>query len=605
MYGSEKYDDDLNEVLTSGSAYEISDVDEEFTKLRDLPLKSKIFTKSNNFSQLDEFLESRSNTPMPKKVRFDKEKDANKQDLTLDTDNNTLLSNDFERIDKSNYSTVEKSKIEQETSREISNFVELPIHTKSRESATESIASSNTTRNKHHVEDIIEYASQVNNYLEQNLENIDSFRADIMKSGGIYKPFSNLATENSSVWDSTSNFELSADELDENDKSNSFLFMNNFDRSSTSLPSGLLSSNLSLKLMSRTNNESGFKISSSASLTDFFEENRINNSNNNSNDNLKEYNIHKSDNNKIDIKSNEDNQDNHDDNLNLNFVDSNIYTLENSPTIMGGSQCNNIPEDMILGDSEICEMNVPNFKFLKIGDNSFNEEATSNNYFEDKLLVDYESIFKIRPIDDQNNMDIVPKTSEDSKTSVEEQKCPTINMLTDIIDILLKLTKNNNELHFISPEASKTEVYEQSKEKYDVFKMKSTPTVTYQNFIERIQSKCLFDETIYLGTIVLLQSLFLVREKETNLIKLKYPLEESYVHRLLIASIRVSSKVLQDFVHSHEYISKVFGVSKRLLTKLEVSLLLCIKNEGLMISAERLLASDKISCELKKLIENQ
>ena len=68
---------------------------------------------------------------------------------------------------------------------------------------------------------------------------------------------------------------------------------------------------------------------------------------------------------------------------------------------------------------------------------------------------------------------------------------------------------------------------------------------------------------------------------------------------MIIAAVRLSTKLLEDFVHSHEYFSKVCGTSKRLLTKLEVSLLICVCNTKLMVSNRKLAASKLLLNELR------
>ena len=115
--------------------------------------------------------------------------------------------------------------------------------------------------------------------------------------------------------------------------------------------------------------------------------------------------------------------------------------------------------------------------------------------------------------------------------------------------------------------------------------MKSKPTLSSADFLKRIQNKCEYQPTVYLVATFLIDTLFLTRNESGNhVLQLKSKLQEKEVHRVIIAAVRLSTKLLEDFVHSHEYFSKVCGVSKRLLTKLEVSLLICLCNTELMVS---------------------
>lgn len=113
------------------------------------------------------------------------------------------------------------------------------------------------------------------------------------------------------------------------------------------------------------------------------------------------------------------------------------------------------------------------------------------------------------------------------------------------------------------------------------FKMKSLPSVSYHALINRIQKKCEFEPIVFLQSIYLLQVLLLTHE-DNSILRFKTNLEECHIHRLIIALIRISCKLLQDKQYSHEYFSKVCGITKRLLTKLEVSLMIAVRDNELM-----------------------
>lgn len=134
---------------------------------------------------------------------------------------------------------------------------------------------------------------------------------------------------------------------------------------------------------------------------------------------------------------------------------------------------------------------------------------------------------------------------------------------------------------------------------YNSFVMKSLPTLSYQDLINRIHSKCMFSPVVYLASSFLFQVLCLTRREPKGRPCLKHRLEECEIHRLVIACVRIATKITEDYVHSHLYFCKVCGISKRLLSRLEMSLLTCLKNDSFMITAEKLAASPQIRDEIR------
>ena len=114
------------------------------------------------------------------------------------------------------------------------------------------------------------------------------------------------------------------------------------------------------------------------------------------------------------------------------------------------------------------------------------------------------------------------------------------------------------------------------------FRMKSIPSVCYRDLLLRIQQKCEFEPVIYLQSTYLLQVLMLGDDNDTSKCELQCRIRPEHMHRLIIALVRISCKLVQDKQYSHEYFSKVCGITKRLLTKLEVSLMICLRDKCLM-----------------------
>lgn len=184
-----------------------------------------------------------------------------------------------------------------------------------------------------------------------------------------------------------------------------------------------------------------------------------------------------------------------------------------------------------------------------------------------------------------SSTDLIPHTIEEA-----------INNFIETITIILKLSKDEADLESLPREHRK-------------FLMKTTPSLSFQDFIKRIQTKCELNPTIYLCATYLLQCLFLCKEEYTTnkegndppCLKLKRDMTNNGVHRLIIALVRISCKILEDQHYSHEYMSKVCGVSKRLLTQLEASLMTCLKNQNMLITIKKLNASLAILSEMRSI----
>ncbi|AGO13045.1 AaceriAFL115Wp [[Ashbya] aceris (nom. inval.)] len=133
------------------------------------------------------------------------------------------------------------------------------------------------------------------------------------------------------------------------------------------------------------------------------------------------------------------------------------------------------------------------------------------------------------------------------------------------------------------------------------FEMKAAASVTYTQYLDRINSKCMFAPIVYQTAGCLLLRLTLKWPPlEPGPVQIRWPISESYVHRLIVALIRVSTKIVEDTVHSHEYFSKVCGISKKLLMRLELALILVLRGDGLMVTAAALQAASNARFRLRQ-----
>lgn len=199
---------------------------------------------------------------------------------------------------------------------------------------------------------------------------------------------------------------------------------------------------------------------------------------------------------------------------------------------------------------------------------------------------------------------------EDYKISVDE----TIQNFIKTLNLIIKLSNFDANVN-----ASSNENYQNSTiDEYRTFTMKNLPSITFEELIYRIQNKCMFGSIIYETATYLLQILLLTRDVDNfgngisnndnenidNIpirIKLKHILPMNQIHRIVIATIRISGKLTEDSLHSHNYFCKVVGITKKLLSRLESTLLNCLKNDSLIITNEKLSASIMILHHLEEM----
>lgn len=480
----------------STSISELSDGDDDCFALNDMvedntfeiPLKTRYLRRSN-FSELTDDLKSPQGTSInaKKKVRFEGKGDTGEK---------------FEESDDTD--PVSRSRAE-------------------------------SLKGKKNVEDLLNYANQVNEYLAQNLEKINTFRSELLNDKLPYIPSSDVATQATSISASMSNFELSDNELDEYDAIDSSSSMDKFSGEFAILNKSNSSLLDTVPALKRNWSPNEGISSKSSRIT----------SNSNSNDHLEE-----------------------------NYNDN---TLENSP------QLNNSNRNTDVFNSPNLYHQIENFTI----------NSPLNN--------DYESNVSERDENKSCSMIINQNTLIHETPSLSTEN--GVEVLEETIGLILKLSHNDTTTNEDSNENNDDNIVSQDgafdEDEYANFSMKSTPTLSYKQFISRIQSKCMFGPIVYLASAFLLQTLFLTRDKPNGTVVLRHRMQESETHRLVIASIRVATKLLEDFVHSHQYFCKVCGVSKKLLGKLEVSLMICLKKDGLVLTSERLAAAIQIRDELK------
>lgn len=189
---------------------------------------------------------------------------------------------------------------------------------------------------------------------------------------------------------------------------------------------------------------------------------------------------------------------------------------------------------------------------------------------------------------------LFPKNSENvEKFDPKLSSAQVLKIFNDYINLCLELSSGmqaepEDAVQAVQAVQAAQAVHEDaSEEGKNVFHMKSTPTLSVSDYIDRIESKCCFPPIIYLtACFLLLTYCDLKYDEDTSRFSVSNQIDKFMAHRLIIALIRVSAKLLEDHVHSHSYFSKVCGVSKKLLTKIELSLILLLQNtaNGLIIT---------------------
>ncbi|CCC66656.1 hypothetical protein NCAS_0A00960 [Naumovozyma castellii] len=372
------------------------------------------------------------------------------------------------------------------------------------DASTEPISRTMSKDGKIPVEELLQCANDVNDYLSENIEKSNTnSKTDPLNGKSFYKIMSDVATQNTNRTESLSNFELSDNDLEEPYQLDSRLEENNNNESDDFLNDKLLGGTLSpsdqKKIYSSSDNKSSI-----ATLDQYMKQDGNEDNESNSQKSGIEPNIFK----------------------NLNLDNDSSEQIENEDDLRNTSLLNN--SENLHGEE---------FKELST-------EDALNNYKE-------------------------------------------------TIDLILKFSqRENNDDMMVSKLPPDPDVYKN-------YTMHNVPSLSYTDFINRIQSKCMFGAIVYMSATYLFQILLLDRDERDGPIKLKHKLQENEVHRMIIATIRVGTKLVEDFVHSHQYFCKVCGVSRKLLSKLEVTLLLCLKHDKIIITTEELVASVRVLQELR------
>jgi len=145
----------------------------------------------------------------------------------------------------------------------------------------------------------------------------------------------------------------------------------------------------------------------------------------------------------------------------------------------------------------------------------------------------------------------------------------------------------------VAPELSR-------RSQYDViarrFFSKKPPPVSIDEYLLRLHRYCPMSVAVYLAAAVYIHKLA-IEEKAV-------PVTTRTVHRLLLASLRVAMKALEDLSYPHKRFAGVGGVSEKELAKLEVSLCylldfgLRVTNDGLRSRSWALLQMSQAGSKL-------
>lgn len=116
------------------------------------------------------------------------------------------------------------------------------------------------------------------------------------------------------------------------------------------------------------------------------------------------------------------------------------------------------------------------------------------------------------------------------------------------------------------------------------FYSKKPPQISLEEYLMRLHQYCPMSTAVYLAT-----SLYIFK---LSVVDRLIPVTSRNVHRLVLAGLRVTMKVLEDFSYPHRRFAKVGGVSETELGKLEVSFCF-VTNFELRVDREGLLEHAK------------
>lgn len=453
----------LYKTILTGSLSEL-DEDEDASKIKDfeLPIKISLVNHDTNFPDL---LLTETNTTL--------------QENNSNDDINSKSNNTNSEIKAINDSVNNDKRVRFDT-----------------ESNKNNNNNNNMYKSKRGIEGLLQNASEVNDFIGDNLDRLNTFNSDSNPSirNSLYKMLSDAGTNRT---ESLSNFDLSEDELD-TIRSHSFENINatldNVLHDGESCQSEEYSANIDNKIS----------------------------------------------------------------NMEHMYLDTDNSTSSNQSSVSTAS----------FDFSEMsCRNSIENYIFNK-KENYIQKMNEHNVNFPIKLLYDPKNI-----------------NGENVTISVEQ----AIANFEETIRLISELSHRNDMLDNQMIDTNK----------FHTFCMKNTPSISYHALLQRIQSKCVFGSIIYQTATYLFQILLLRRSQPEENLRCTHILHHDEIHRMIIATIRVGAKLTEDFVHSHQYFCKVCGISKKLLSKLEVSLLICLKQNRLMITCERLAASINILEELR------
>jgi hypothetical protein len=100
------------------------------------------------------------------------------------------------------------------------------------------------------------------------------------------------------------------------------------------------------------------------------------------------------------------------------------------------------------------------------------------------------------------------------------------------------------------------------------FWSKTKPDISVSRYLERLHRYCPSSTAVYLSVGVYIYRLCIVRQT--------IPLTELSVHRLVLAAVRIASKLHEDMTHPQSRYATVGGISSHDLFRLEIALLFLV-----------------------------
>lgn len=168
--------------------------------------------------------------------------------------------------------------------------------------------------------------------------------------------------------------------------------------------------------------------------------------------------------------------------------------------------------------------------------------------------------------------------------------------LDDVVSALRNAKLGSPEAHVLEPDGISEVIQDVTpKVQFDTiarkFFSKKPPPISIDDYLQRMHRYCPMSTAVYLAAGVYLYRLA-IEDKSV-------PVTGRTIHRLLLGTLRIAMKALEDLSYPHKRFAGVGGVSERELAKLEISVCFLLDFElrvTVEVLQEKMLALHQLAC---------